>query len=142
MMDAAFRYIIDNGVCSEAEYPYTARDDKCKTPCTPVVRMTGYRSIPKKDETVMMKGVKIAPVSVAIEASRIMFYSSGVYDGDCSTDLDHGVAIVAFGTERGKPYWTFKNSWGSGWGEQGYMRIIRGKNKCGIALLASLADVK
>ena len=51
--------------------------------------------------------------------------------------MDHGVALVGYGTEKGKDYWIVRNSWGKGWGEHGYARIIRGKNACGLANAAS-----
>ena len=58
----------------------------------------------------------------------------------CSSDpkkMDHGVAIVGYGTEHGTDYWIVRNSWGAGWGERGYARIVRGKNACGLANAAS-----
>ena len=51
--------------------------------------------------------------------------------------MDHGVAIVGFGTEGGDDYWIVRNSWGAGWGEKGYARVIRGENACGLANSAS-----
>jgi cathepsin L len=74
---------------------------------------------------------------VAIEANHISFqlYKSGVYNGNCGVKLDHGVTAVGYGDQGGKPYFKIKNSWGPGWGDQGYIYIIRngdGKGKCGI----------
>lgn len=71
-----------------------------------------------------------------------MLYHSGVYDGSCKEDLDHGVLLVGAGTDEatGLKFWRVKNSWGASWGEKGYIRIraMNGaKGKCGIAIAAS-----
>ena len=83
------------------------------------------------------------PVSVAIQANQLGFqlYKKGIFSGICGTKLDHGVLVTGFGTEDNKGYWYVKNSWGSGWGESGYIRIVRtegeGQGKCGIQMAAS-----
>ena len=55
--------------------------------------------------------------------------------------LDHGVAIVGFGVEGSTKYWIIRNSWGSGWGEKGYYRIIRGVGKCGLNTMVATATM-
>jgi C1A family cysteine protease len=60
----------------------------------------------------------------------------------CGTSLDHGVLVVGYGTEGSTDYWILKNSWGAGWGEKGYFRILREQSKegpgvCGLQLDAS-----
>jgi KDEL-tailed cysteine endopeptidase len=68
--------------------------------------------------------------------------SQGVFNGKCGTELDHGVAVVGYGTTLdGTKYWIVKNSWGAEWGEKGYIRMARGvaekEGICGIAMEAS-----
>jgi len=143
LMDDAFQYVIKNGLCTEDAYPYEARDDTCRaSKCTPVAHITSYKDIPQGDEDTMMKAVNLGPVSIAIEADQqvFQFYSGGVLDdSSCGMQLDHGVLIVGYGTDSSsnKDYWIVKNSWGGTWGEQGYIRLVRGKNMCGLAQAAS-----
>ncbi|WOL04972.1 hypothetical protein Cni_G13695 [Canna indica] len=146
LMDYAFQFIIDNGgIDSEEDYPYTGRDGTCDTyrKNAHVVSIDGYEDVPYNDETSLAKAVVNQPVSVAIEAGgrAFQFYSSGIFTGSCGTALDHGVTAVGYGTENGKDYWIVKNSWGSEWGEAGYIRMERNikyaSGKCGIAMEAS-----
>merc|ERR1711955_77942 len=54
---------------------------------------------------------------------------SGCYPG---TSTDHAISVVGYGTEGGVPYWLIKNSWGTWWGDNGYIKIERGVGMCGI----------
>merc|ERR1712113_548456 len=64
---------------------------------------------------------------MGIEADKSAFqsYTSGVLQSNCGTQLDHGVLAVGYGVESGTKYWRVKNSWGSSWGESGYIRLLR-----------------
>jgi C1A family cysteine protease len=67
-------------------------------------------------------------VSVGIDSGRIMNYAKGLFDSNCGTSIDHSVLIVGYGKDHNNnnaKYWLVKNSWGSGWGEDGYIRFKR-----------------
>jgi hypothetical protein len=138
LMDNAFKYVMANGLCTEAAYPYTAKSSlDCKaSSCSASAnsKITGYTDV-KSTETNLGAAVDMQPISVAIEADQSGFqlYKTGVFCGVCGTNLDHGVLAVGYGTDSGSDYWKVKNSWGTSWGEQGYIRMCRNKNECGIS---------
>jgi len=139
LMDNGFEYIIANGgLGAESDYPYTAKDGHCKT-VDSVATITGYTDVEAGSEDGLMSAVNGAPVSIAIEAdqSGFQFYSGGVFTGSCGKQLDHGVLLVGYGTDGGDDYWLVKNSWGASWGDAGYIKLVRGKDQCGLADAAS-----
>ncbi|ETN97707.1 cathepsin L, partial [Reticulomyxa filosa] len=135
-MDNAFKYVIrTGGLCSETEYPYTAANGKCQastcgTYYDPIVNYTDVRT---RDDTALGDAVIDGCVSVAVQANQFAFqyYSSGILTGECGTDLDHGVLVVGYGNINGEKYWKVKNSWGTDWGEDGYILICRQCDKNG-----------
>ncbi|XP_071474566.1 cathepsin S isoform X2 [Marmota flaviventris] len=147
-MTEAFQYIIDNnGIDSEASYPYKAMDGKCQYDSkNRAATCSRYTQLPYGDEDVLKEAVaNKGPVSVAIDASHPSFflYKSGVYyDSSCTQNVNHGVLVVGYGNLNGKDYWLVKNSWGLHFGEQGYIRMARNsKNHCGIASYCSYPEI-
>jgi len=144
LMDNAFKYVMANGLCTEADYPYvsgkTGKKGTCvSSSCTAskYSQITGYSDM-QQSEDALGKDLDTQPISVAIEANAaFQLYKSGVFDSHCGQNLNHGVLAVGYGTDSGKDYWKVKNSWGTSWGEKGYIRMIRNINQCGIKDQAS-----
>lgn len=146
LMDNAFQFILENGgLDTEESYPYKGVDGQCdlNRKNNKVVSIDGYEDVQPYSEKALKKAVAHQPVSVAIEAGgrALQLYQSGIFNGHCGTKLDHAVVVVGYGTENGKDYWIVRNSWGSGWGEEGYFRMRRNTHtftgKCGIAMQPS-----
>jgi len=147
LMDDSFQYIQDNGgIDTEDDYPFTGQNQSCQYDSTASGGVnTGFVDVPSGDESRLQEVVAtIGPVSVAIDASQPSFqsYSSGIYnETECSsTQLDHAVLVVGYGTtsDTNTDFWLVKNSWGTSWGINGYIRMARNSNnQCGIATSAS-----
>jgi cathepsin L len=145
LMTQAMQYIISNGgIDTEASYPYTAQDGTCHyNSANSAATLSGFVNVNQGDESDLQQKVALGPTSVAIDASQssFQFYSTGVYyEPNCSsTQLDHGVLAVGWGVSGGDQYWIVKNSWGTDWGQAGYIWMSRNKsNNCGIATMATL----
>ena len=147
-MEGAFKFIIENGQCTLSSYPYTAKDGTCQK-CTAVAHISSCSDVKPKDQLSLKAAVAQQPVAVAIEADTRYFqsYSGGILDSaSCGTSLDHGVLAVGYGEENGQKYWLVKNSWGTTWGDKGYVKIARSDSTndagiCGIAMDPSFPSV-
>ncbi|CAI5525146.1 unnamed protein product [Closterium sp. Naga37s-1] len=100
--------------------------------------MTGWEKVPVRNNKAMMKAVAQQPVLVYLSSGTNDFisYSGGIFDGNCSGDIDHAMLLVGYNrTDPDNPYWILKNTWGINWGENGYMRlrmIPDGNGKCNV----------
>ena len=150
LMEYAFTYIGEvGGIMKEEDYPYTGVQGDCKADPSKFIDMTitGYNALcdfSECDEGDMKDFLyETGPLSVALNADPLMWYESGIIDDDsCDPSaLDHGVTLVGYGTDGGVDYWLVKNSWGEGWGESGYFRMVRGKGMCGINTYVITATV-
>jgi len=141
LMPNAFNYVLKNkGIDTETSYPYTGQDGSCKSNSKNIgATITNWTMVPS-DEIQMAAYLKeIGPLSVAVDAEAWQFYFGGVLQIGmfCGTTLDHGVLIVGYGNETNifdqtVNFWKIKNSWGEDWGENGYIRITRGNDECGV----------
>ena len=120
-------YYVDKGICTEDSYAYTAKDGSCKvSSCTKSsFKLTDYSMV---DSTVsaIQKACNKQPVSIAVDATNWHLYSSGIFD-NCEAKVNHGVLLVGYTSD----YWLIRNSWGTSFGEDGYIRIKSG-DTCGI----------
>ena len=152
-MEGAFKFVIENGQCSNSEYPYVSGDTKsaddfCNT-CDAIVYINDCYDVEPNNQISLKNAVFRQPVSVAIQADSFYFqsYSSGILDSSkCGTELNHGVLVVGYGEENNQKYWLVKNSWGTSWGDNGYVKIARSDSEndegiCGIAMNPSFPTI-
>jgi C1A family cysteine protease len=131
-MDRAFGYMQRaGGICTEADYPYvsgtTGKAGECDSSCSKVKETapSGYTDVNPNDVGALETALTQQPVSIAVAVNdAFQLYKSGVFDGTCGEDVNHGVLAVGFGSD-GKDFWKVKNSWGTSWGEDGYIRIAK-----------------
>jgi len=132
------------GIPTEESYgPYLGQDGFCKAnQSTTGLKISGWVNVTSgSTEALKVAIASRGPVSVAIDASHksLSFYSHGVYyeEACSSTDLDHAVLAVGYGTLGGQGYWLVKNSWSTYWGNAGYVLMAMRGNNCGVATSAT-----
>ncbi|GAB4839465.1 Cysteine protease rd19a [Ancistrocladus abbreviatus] len=147
LMNNAFEYVLKTGgLQREEDYPYTGTDGVCKFDKSKIAASVANFSVVSLDEAQIAANlVKNGPLAVAINAVYMQTYIGGVScPYICSKRQDHGVLLVGFGSAgyapirfKEKPYWIIKNSWGENWGENGYYKICRVRNICGVDSMVS-----
>lgn len=148
LMTNAYSYLIEAGGIEEEEtYPYIGKRGECKfKPEKVAVKVHNFTKIPVDETRIAANLVHNGPLAIGLNAVFMQTYIGGV---SCplicgKRRLNHGVLLVGYGS-RGfsilrlgyKPYWIIKNSWGTRWGENGYYRLCRGHNMCGMNTMVS-----
>jgi cysteine peptidase B len=143
--DWAFKWVIANGgIDSNADYPYTSGSGNtgdCKTDKLKkiVASFSSYFDLPHDEKAMGDWVYEHGPVSMAIDATTWQTYTGGIMSNCDTTEVDHGSTIVGYDDTNNPPYWIVQNMWGTSWGENGYIRLEKGTNQCGITTVPSSA---
>ncbi|XP_011646892.2 cathepsin O-like isoform X1 [Pogonomyrmex barbatus] len=136
-------------IISENDYPLTRRTDLCRlskiTAKTSGIKITDFTCDSFIDaETELLTLLTHGPVAAAVNAISWQNYLGGVIQYHCDgsfNSLNHAIQIVGYDMRASIPHYIIKNSWGSSFGDKGYIYIAVGKNLCGIANQVSSLDV-
>lgn len=137
----AYQYIVNNkGVDSLENYPYKAEQGDCKRDSAKLVTIKGWRNVLGMHGDELQRAVARQPVSIVLGATGRDFqlYDRGVFTGSCS-GTNHVMVIVGYGSENAQDYWLLKNTWGFGWGDDGYIKIDRNAKRIGACRLTGRA---
>ena len=116
LADNAFRFVIDNGIVTESDYPYVAVWNPSCRISKGSFKISGFKNLITCQD--LANEIQSRPISVNVDSRNWKPYSSGVFN-NCGTSLDHAVLLT--GLRDGN--WVVKNSWGPDWGEKGYIRL-------------------
>ncbi|KNC30391.1 hypothetical protein FF38_02670 [Lucilia cuprina] len=126
------------GIAVGDKYPYVDKKQTCSYKNNlKGAEINGFATIDPKDEVTMKKVIAtLGPLACSVNGlESLLLYKRGIYaDEECNKgEVNHSVLVVGYGSENGLDYWIVKNSWDKAWGEEGYFRLPRGNNFCGIA---------
>ena len=135
-------HLIKVGTTTDKCVPYTSgkfgKSGECPEKCEDGSEIKLTKAISTEDVCNGEESIKVALTQGTVQFaftvySDFMYYESGVYQHlKGYMEGGHAVLAVGYGEEDGIPYWNVKNSWGPDWGENGFFRIIRGQDECGI----------
>lgn len=144
LMEDVFHHSYGNPIGPRSFDPWKGHDSRCKRRVGhPYARVMSYVSMSDEfndpiEAHLAYNIYRYGPIPVAIDSTSTVFehYGGGIVKKhQCGSVVDHSVLAVGYTPE----YWILKNSWGTSWGEHGYIRIARGHNVCGINSYASFA---
>ncbi|KPA82923.1 cysteine peptidase A (CPA) (CPA) [Leptomonas pyrrhocoris] len=147
IMDQAWDWIIANNsgnVMTEESYPYASGSGmvpSCSSTGKVGATISSHVAIAQDEAAIAAWLEQHGPISIAVDASTWQFYFGGVVSNCFSQQLNHGVLLVGHNDSADPPYWIVKNSWGTSWGEKGYIRLEKGSNQCMMKEYAMSAQV-
>ncbi|KAF4694082.1 hypothetical protein FOZ63_028676 [Perkinsus olseni] len=150
-MNHSFLYVADHGLEAEKDYPYNSSKVPPWTPPRAPCRKDSKKDVIKAHSisyvnvtaesrlALLAALAHVGPVSVRVNGGSKAFqhYGGGVLDSDCPPELNHGVLGVGYDMVAYKPYYLVKNSWGTEWGDKGYIKIAINNSTeglCGILM--------
>lgn len=142
-VELGMAWILKNDLRSAREVPYLAADSSCSR--TSLLNLhsssngkrhahggatsfglTAFQTLPSNKMAPLMRAVaEKGPIAISAAASGWFLYKRGIFDRCNSWILDHAVTLYGYGQENGQKYWLIRNSWGSDWGEKGFIRLLR-----------------
>jgi len=138
-VELALDYVRENGLSDERQTPYVGADRAChrssmsrkvagflETRPESPIGLFGHTILTSNSVKPFMTALMAGPVSASVAAKGWRLYNSGIFDS-CSRDaiISHAVLAVGYGIDGAHNYWHIQNSWSSGWGEKGYIRVLR-----------------
>lgn len=143
-MASVFEYLVDiKGACKDADYPYRNRVTTCRDKqCEKAFRFDKYRNISGASADVFQEHLAVNPLAIAVTSAtrEFMYYKSGVITncGSRSAQIDHAVVAVGYNNKESKdangrtlaPFINIRNSWGTSWGDQGFVKVAIDNNTC------------
>jgi len=142
----AYQFVIsEGGLEDDSDYPYTGQDGTCNFQSN-LVKVTisnwQYATTSSNEQTMQNNLASWGPLSICVDAEPWQDYTGGVLmASDCSNQLDHCVQLVGYDMTQATPFWIVRNSWGTDWGENGYIRLQYGQDTCGCADEATSAII-
>jgi len=154
--ELAMQYVMEYGIHTEAEKSYVGQDQECSASLTDQDKMSfsdeairregihnassaapglsigllAFEVLPMNQyQPLLLALYEKGPVAVSVDASMWSLYSTGIFNS-CEKDavINHAVTLIGWGAQSDKKYWTIQNSWGSAWGENGLVRLLRHDN--------------
>jgi C1A family cysteine protease len=130
-MRTGYNYLITYGMMNDSDYPFIGYQSYCRyNSYKSLVKVSGYQYCSnatsyKCSTATVYSLLQKGSLSVTIDGGSYLFqtYKSGLFNGACST-INHAVVLVGYGVSGAYKYWLIRNSWGTTWGENGYIRVI------------------